>query len=62
MFPTAFLRAIQMAGAGGISRRELGDLFDLDAQLLNQLLVAYASLGFVTVTRTNGIAVLRATW
>lgn len=60
--PYGILQAIQMAGADGISRRELGNLFDLNGQLMNRLLLAYASVGQITATRENGKMVFRAVW
>jgi hypothetical protein len=57
--PHGILQAIQMAGAAGISRRELSDLFDLDPELLTRLLAAYQSVGWITASRENGQTVYR---
>jgi hypothetical protein len=60
--PNGILRAIQMAGAGGISRRELGSLFDLSPQLLTRLLAAYVGVGMVAANREDGGLVFRSLW
>ena len=58
--PYGVIQAIQQAGPTGISRKELGDLFDLDGQLMNKLLAAYASVGQITASRENGQTVFRS--
>jgi hypothetical protein len=59
--PNGILLAIQQAGPEGISRKELGDLFDMDGQLLNRLLAAYASVGQIVVSQRAGEMVYAAT-
>ena len=60
--PSGILMAIKMAGPDGISRRELGNLFDLQPQLLTKLLVAFVGVGMVGVARENGEMVFRSVW
>ena len=60
--PNGILMAIKMAGAEGITRRELGSLFDLDGELLTKLLLAFVGVGMVAASRENGQMVFRAVW
>jgi hypothetical protein len=60
--PNGILVAIQRAGPGGITRKELGNLFDMDGRLMNRLLTAYASSGQIAVSREDGKIVFRAVW
>jgi hypothetical protein len=58
--PHGVLMALKMAGPEGISRRELGNLFDLEGQLMNRLLAAYASVGLLTASEENGETLFRS--
>ena len=60
--PSGILQAVQRSGPGGITRKELGSLFDLDGKLLTRRLLAYAGVGQITVARENGTMVFRAVW
>jgi hypothetical protein len=60
--PYSVVPIIARAGPHGISRRELGDVIDLDGRLLDELLAALVSLGQVTAAREGDHTVYRATW
>jgi hypothetical protein len=51
--------AIKMAGAEGITRRELGGLFDMDGELLNRLLAAFVGIGQIVASQEDGTLVFR---